>query len=79
MPNPKLTTAQRNAQRKRYYRKHSKGKINARRRWEREDDLAVMSREDNDVSLSLSLSRSVMAIQLRRCKLKKRRPGSECL
>lgn len=59
----------RNAQRKRYY-----GKTNNKypsRSWTEDEDELVLAHSMTDTELSKAIERSVQAIQVRRCKLKK--------
>jgi len=65
-------TKKRNAQRAKYYHKHSKASARLERWSERECNL-IMARWHSDVMLHLLLARSVQAIQSKRCELLKRR------
>lgn len=59
----------RNSQRKRYYNLTSKF---TRRAWSSEEDELVLNSPLTDRELAEKMDRSVQAIQIRRCKLKKR-------
>lgn len=55
---------------RRYAERTGSGKYPARR-WNAEDDQRVLSHQIPDRQLSKEIQRSVKAIQIRRCKLKK--------
>jgi hypothetical protein len=69
---PKYSSLQdRNAQRKRYYRKHRRHALAKYTTWTTADEMQVLQHSVPDVELAAKLGRSVEAIQVKRCKLKK--------
>ncbi len=62
---------QRNAQRKKYYNKHSVYRQNRYARWTKDQDSIVLDHKISDVQISKKIGKSVQAVQLRRCRLKK--------
>ena len=64
----------RNKQRKKNYQS-TQG--NPPRPWNYEEDIAVLKHEVSDRELALKISRSVQAIQIRRCRLNKLTKSSE--
>ena len=62
-------TAQRNAERKRYYKKFQNAKDGGKR-WEQWEIKMILAKEHNDRTLSKILSRSIQAIQVKRSRIK---------
>ena len=60
-------TRRRNAERSRYYRKHQYGK--GRSRWNLSEIDLLKNFKSGDVSLAQILERSVLAIQVKRCRV----------
>ena len=67
----RLNDKDRYEQRKRYYTKHRKYNANSRSKWSKTDLQMIIDKPIKDVELSKKLQRSVQAIQIARCNVKK--------